>query len=318
MSQPMSGPRVSVVVPARDAADTLPDCLRALRSQSLPANTYEILVVVDMRSTDATHAVAGAQPGVRVIELAPPAGARRFTAGSRNAGIDAAAGEWIAFTDADCVPSRRWLKELLALADAPGDGSVLGVAGQTVGLDSHSAAARYVDVSGGLRAEKHLAHPRYPWPPALNVMYRRAALLAVGGFDDRFSSYEVADLHARLLREVGGAMPVADRAVVHHRHRRGWRDYWRQQRSYGEGYAQFFHRYSDELGWRPLDELRAWLALVPIALGALVPGRSDAALRRRGNFVKRAAQRLGFATTYWSPSEAQRWREAAPSEPAEA
>jgi GT2 family glycosyltransferase len=309
----MSDVSVSVVVAARDAADTLADCLRALAGQALAREAYEVLVVVDLRSTDATLAVARAAPGVRVVELMPPATARRFTAGSRNAGIGVAVGEWVAFTDADCVPSRRWLKELLAAANA--DPGAVCVAGQTLPLESSSAAARYVDLSGGLRAEKHLAHPRYPWPPGLNVMYRRAGLVAVGGFDERFTSYEVADLHTRISRVVDGSSVIAERAIVHHRHRAGWREYWRQQLSYGEGYAQFFRRYSMELQWGAMAECRAWLSLAPLAARAAVPGRTDAALRRRGDLVKRAAQRIGFARTYWSAAEAARWRASAEAEP---
>jgi GT2 family glycosyltransferase len=192
----------------------------------------------------------------------------------------------------------------------PQDGpQPLGAAGQTLGFESDTAAARFVDLSGGLRADRHLAHERYPWAPTTNVMYRREALLAVGGFDYRFDSYEGCDLHTRLRREVGGAFVYVDRAIVNHRHRRGWRAYWRQQVSYGRGFAQFFRKYSAELPWTAGAELRAWARVMATGLGALRPGRDDAAIVRRGTFVKGLAQRIGFVTTYWSRSEAARWRD---------
>ena len=78
--------------------------------------------------------------------------------------------------------------------------------------------------------------------------------------------------------------------------------------SYGNGYAQFFLRYGDELPWSVAGELRSWAVLVPLAARAAVPGGGDAAILRRGNFVKNAAQRVGFARTYWSRTEAARWR----------
>jgi hypothetical protein len=111
---------------------------------------------------------------------------------------------------------------------------------------------------------------------------------------------------------VGGDFRYAERAIVNHRHRAGWRAYWHQQRSYGRGYAQFFHRYEQELPWSVGSELREWARLAAIGLAALRPGRTDAALIRRGTFVKRLAQRLGFVTTYWSRSERSRWRGEAP------
>lgn len=301
----MVQPRVSVVVPARDAAATLDACLRALAGQRLAQSEFEVIVVVDLRSTDETGEIAHAS-SARVVEIRP-AGDARYTAGARNAGIRAATGEWVAFTDADCVPSRGWLTAMLDAAAESAD--VLAVAGLTVGIESKSAAARYVDLTGGLRSDKHLAHERYPWPVALNVMYGRDALIAVDGYDYRFVSYEQADLHLRLIRQVGGRTVIADRAVVHHRHRAGWRSYWRQQRSYGAGYAQFFRRYEDELPWGAAQEARAWLSLVPLGLRAALPGASDAAILRRGDFVKRAAQRAGFAATYWSRAETARWRD---------
>lgn len=304
-------PRVSVVVPARDAAATLADCLRALAAQRLPGFEYEVIVVVDLRSQDATAAIAHAA-AVRVIKIRPDVGNVRYTAGARNVGMRAARGHWVAFVDADCIPSRGWLRALLETADAARP-APLAVAGLTIGTHSRSAAARYVDLTGGLRSDRHLAHPRYPWPAAGNVMYRTEALLAVGGYDDRFVSYEQADLHLRLTRRIGGKTLFEERALVSHHHRAGWRAYWRQQLSYGTGYAQFFLLYSDELRWGLARELRSWAALTPVAVRALVPGHDDAAIIRRGNFVKRAAQRVGFVRTYWSRREAARWRDAARS-----
>jgi GT2 family glycosyltransferase len=303
----VSGLRVSVVVAARDAADTLAECLKSLTNQTLPAAEYEVIAVVDLRSADATETIARAS-GARVVTLKPDVGDARFTAGSRNAGIRAARGEWVALTDADCVASRGWLRALLRAADDAGDTTLLAVAGLTVGLDSISPAARFVDITGGLRADKHLAHPVYPWPPSGNVMYRRSALVEVGGYDERFVSYEQADLHLRLVREVGGATVVTDQALVFHRHRPSWRAFARQQRSYGSGYAQFFMRYRDELNWSASNEARAWLSLVPLSVRAALPSKSDAQLVARGNFVKSLSQRVGFARTYWKPGEAARWR----------
>ena len=303
----MIDPRISVIVPARNAAGTVGECLRGLAAQSLSRDAYEVIVAVDMRPEDGTAEIARSLGAQVVTQTMRGAGA------ARNDGVAVARGEWIAFTDADCIPSRGWLKALLASVEtSDGGGAVLGAAGQTLGIDSNSAAARFVDLTGGLRADRHLAHARYPWAPTSNAMYRRDALVAVGGFDARFDSYEGCDLHTRILRQVGGEFRYAERAIVNHRHRHGWREYWRQQRSYGRGYAQFFHRYEQELPWSAWAELREWGRLVGTGVAALRPGRNNAALVRRGTFVKRLAQRLGFVTTYWSRREAARWHQDSP------
>jgi GT2 family glycosyltransferase len=97
---------VSVIVPARDAAVTLPGALAALAVQRLDGD-YEVLVV-DSGSRDATPRL--------VEDAARRAGAVRLLrnpggepASSRNLGARHAAGDVLAFTDADCEPDPGWL-----------------------------------------------------------------------------------------------------------------------------------------------------------------------------------------------------------------
>ena len=307
IAQAVGTPVVSVVIPAKDAAATLGACLRGLRSQSIGSDQYEVIVVVDRDSRDSSGRVAR-DAGARVL-LSAGSGA----GAARNAGIGAARGVWIAFTDADCIPSRTWLAMLLKNVEESGDAATLGAAGRMLGYQSTSAAARFVDLSGGLQAERHLAHERYPWAPTGNVMYRRAALQSVGGFDDRFLTYEGGDLHTRLLRQVGGDFAYVPQAVVLHHHRAGWRAYWRQQVGYGVGYGQFFRRYERELAWTPVDEVRAWLGILATVGRAVTVRAGDRGLLARGTAVKQLAQRIGFVRSYWNPVEARRWRHGASS-----
>lgn len=291
MSAESEAPLVSVVVPVYNGASTIVDCVRALLGQSMARDAFEI-IVVDDGSTDETAALASGFP-IRLL--------RRENGGAaaaRNSGTNAARGAWIAFIDADCVPSRGWLHALVGAVAAPG-ATMLGAAGRTLGLRSTTAPARFCDLTGGLDAERHLAHPRYPFPPSGNVLYRRDALLAVGGFDPRFRSYEGCDLHARLRARDDGSFVFAPRAVVLHRHRRTWSAYWRQQFSYGIGYAQFMRSRAGELPWTLVSEAKAWGALAALGAAAALPGRGDRALVRRGTFVKALAQRSGFSLTYW-------------------
>lgn len=105
---------VSVVIPARDAAATLPATLAALAAQ-VDAPAFEVLVVDD-GSADATPALAAAGPlDVRVLRTAGGEG----PAAARNAGAAVAAGRLLAFTDADCEPEPGWIAALArALRDA--------------------------------------------------------------------------------------------------------------------------------------------------------------------------------------------------------
>jgi glycosyltransferase involved in cell wall biosynthesis len=297
---------VSVVIPAYQAAATIGACIDAVRNQRYPADRREI-IVVDDGSRDATAEIARGYAGVTVISQ-PNGGA----AAARNRGWRQATGTWVAFLDADCVPSRGWLGALIDTVSPRDDGAppMLGAAGKTLGLESGSEAAHFADLIGSLDAERYLSHPLWPFAPSCNLMYRRAALVACDGFDERFVTYEACDLHKRLRTADPGAFAYVARAVVWHRHRASWRAYWHQQVAYGVGYAQFARRYSSEIPWSAGAEARAWRETATLALRAAFAGTNRVANERlvlRGQFVKSLAQRVGFDRAYWSPLERNRW-----------
>jgi glycosyltransferase involved in cell wall biosynthesis len=286
----------SVVIPVHNGAATLADCLRALATQTLERSRFEV-IVVDDGSDDGSHAVAN-ELGARVVRQP-----RSGPAAARNAGWRRARGHWVAFTDADCLPSRVWLARLLDVVDA----NSLGAAGRTVGYLPNAPSARFADLLGSLDAARHLAHPVFPFAPSCNVIYRKDALAAVGGFDERYCSYEACDLHTR-LRADGDAFAYEPGAVVLHRHRATWLRYCAQQFSYGRGYGQFLWHHREERPWSAVDELRAWARAVATLASAAWPSRTgDERLVRRGLAQKQLAQRVGFSTTYWSPRERRRW-----------
>jgi glycosyltransferase involved in cell wall biosynthesis len=291
-------PKISVVIPAFNAEPTVAEAVRAVVNQPLPRGDFEC-VVVDDGSCDRTAEIAG-RAGAAIVSLQNNCG----RSAARNAGIERARGEWIAFTDADCVPSRRWLPALLSAAQTA-DRSMLALAGKTVGLDSKTPAARFIDLIGALDAETYLRHETMPWAPSGNLACRREDLLAVGGFDPEFKTYEAADLNLRMSERFGGRILYVPTAVVMHRHRSTWRELWKQQLGYGDGYAQFLLRYADRWPWSISREAGAWMRLFPLAAQA-VAARGEQGLVHRGLLLKRLAQRVGFASTFFSPRERRR------------
>src|SRR5580700_8263247 len=92
-------PKASVIVAAYNAASTLGECLSSLRNLNYP--DYET-IVVDDGSTDSTSEIAGdGGNGVRTIHVE-----HNGLAAARNAGVDAASGEIVAFIDADARADR--------------------------------------------------------------------------------------------------------------------------------------------------------------------------------------------------------------------
>ena len=95
---------ISVIVPAFNAANTITACVTALQRQNFD-QPYEI-IVVDDGSADET-AVLAQKAGAIVLHKN-----RGRPAAARNAGIQAAQGDIICFTDADCTPKSNWLQEI--------------------------------------------------------------------------------------------------------------------------------------------------------------------------------------------------------------
>ena len=107
-AQPVDGygrsvARASVIVPARNAEVTIGRCLGALVQQDY-REPYEV-IVIDDGSEDRTVEVVEQSPKpltlLRRESLGPAA--------ARNAGVAAATGSILAFTDADCFPAQTWL-----------------------------------------------------------------------------------------------------------------------------------------------------------------------------------------------------------------
>lgn len=105
-------PMLSVIIPAHNAEDVLPACLKSIREQEYPHAQIEVLVI-DNRSTDGTRAVVSREQeqtfrGALTLISLPYSG----KSGALNAGIHHARGDIILNVDADAVLDRYALLEM--------------------------------------------------------------------------------------------------------------------------------------------------------------------------------------------------------------
>ena len=140
-----------------------------------------------------SHAPRPEVTQLRYLALDPARG----PAAARNAGWRAAQGEIIAFTDDDCIPTPGWLRAGLEAFDdhRMTDSDVIGVSGQVVMPLPLQPTDFELNAAGLQRSEFVTA----------NCFYRRAALAAVGGFDERFRApwREDSDLFFTLVEHYG-------------------------------------------------------------------------------------------------------------------
>ncbi len=198
--------RASVVVPTFKRHELLTRCLNALLAQDFAADDYEIIVADDADCSETRQLVeqrakCASHDGHAIRYL--PVKCAHGPAAARNAGWRAARGEFIAFTDDDCIPDAGWLNAGVAAFT----GDVVAVTGRIeVPLPASPTHYEY--------NASHLAHSAFV---TANCFYQRDALLSVGGFDERFTAAwrEDSDLIFTLL-EHGAACASAPQALVIH------------------------------------------------------------------------------------------------------
>ena len=176
--------KISVVIPAFNAAVYLPRCLKSVFAQTLKPDE---VIVVDDGSTDNTAALA-AELGARVISR-PNGG----LSAARNTGIQNASSEWIALLDADDI----WAPEKLQRQAAC-------VRPETVLVYT---GLRYFD-DNGIRGERPPTDPisarkmlRYCNPIPCTYLVRREALMQDGGYREDIRACEDWEMLVRLQRQ---------------------------------------------------------------------------------------------------------------------
>jgi glycosyltransferase involved in cell wall biosynthesis len=262
----LNAPEISVVVPARDSARSLPALLDSLAAQTLERGRFEV-VVADNASRDGTAEIARAAGAVVVHEPVP----NRSRA--RNRGVAAARADRIAFTDADCVASPGWLEALLACGGrAP---LLAGAVLTTVSAEPNSVERleqrwRF--------AQEHWV--REGWAATANLCVERRVLHAIGGFDPAYRHIgEDADLCVR-ARRAGFALGWCPGAEVRHEAESALAPMLRRAFRHGYGAHQALRRVG--------TGHRAWSDPTPFLFG------------------DRALERLGIEAAALAPAERAR------------
>ncbi|MFC4016516.1 glycosyltransferase family 2 protein [Micromonospora sp. GCM10011542] len=192
---------ISIVVPTlgRPSLDVL---LTALADQVTELPEVELLLVDDRRDETGELSVPGALAAYTKVLTGRGAG----PAAARNVGWRAARGSWVVFLDDDVVPAAGWARRLRAdLAVGERFGGVQGSV--RVPLPAHRRPTDWERGTAGLAEGV--------WITA-DMAYRRAALAAVGGFDERFprAYREDAEL-AHRVRRAGWDLLRGQRVVTH-------------------------------------------------------------------------------------------------------
>lgn len=221
---------VSVIIPTLNRPRAVVSCLDALAAQTLQAGSFEVIVVDD-----------GSEPP---LALDPKRWAAKFDlkllhqqntgpAGARNRGVTEARGEFLAFTDDDCLPTPAWLEKLVnALRENP---EAL-VGGSTFNGLKNNIFAETSQLILEMVYEHFNHDPANAYFFASNnIACRKQGFVECGGFD---ASFRVASEDREFCdrwRMAGRRLRWIRDSIIEHRHAQGFSAFTRFHFRYGQG-----------------------------------------------------------------------------------
>jgi len=233
----MNKPLISIIIPAKNAHATLKKCLDSIFH--LHYDSSQVIIVND-GSDDDTAAILKNYPDITVI-----ATDGKGPSYSRNLALKEAKGEFVAFTDADCIVDSEWINELLKGFEeetvAGAGGAQKGPADDTpFGMLVQEFLLTFGFVSDYMHHGIHMRPTRHN--PTCNTMYRRSVLLEMNGFLDGLWPGEDVELDYRIIKK-GYCLMFNPAAIVFHYRPGSFARYRRMMFRYGVAQGFLVRRY---------------------------------------------------------------------------
>ncbi|HEV2119201.1 MAG TPA: glycosyltransferase [Candidatus Bathyarchaeia archaeon] len=267
--------RISIIVTCLNAAETIGECIRSLTSQNYP--NIEV-ILVDAGSTDGTTSQALKASGNRgnfklIVDKSASTPAR-----GRNVGANAARGDFLAFTDSDCIAEPNWISALVNPENWKENVGAVG--GKTVFTDIpnergmlsalHGALGTRLGSAGSIEFFEGDRPVNAKSLPSCNAMYSSKVFRQSGGFDETLRYCEDSCLNAR-IRRGGLRLTYTPTAVVHHRHRNSIGQFVRWMFDYGTGRGVAMKRDRGAITFPTLLIVPVSLAILALAIWRVLP-----------------------------------------------
>ncbi|MXV17461.1 glycosyltransferase [Hufsiella ginkgonis] len=212
---PHLNPLVSIVMPAYNAAAFIESAIESVIRQSWP--NWELLIIND-GSTDETAAIAtryaSADARVKLITQE-----NKRLGGARNTGLRAAAGQWIAFLDADDLWVPVKLGRQLEAGRLHPEADVIYSGGWTFYNGDINNCEPYPTIAG-LFGAAEMYRLQYQWNyiPVLSVIFKRELLQRIGLQEEVIQCCEDWDYWLRMARAGACFLGMEDRLFYYRRH----------------------------------------------------------------------------------------------------
>ena len=201
---------VSVVIPTFDSTEFIGDAITSVLQQTY--KNIEI-IVADDGSKDDTLTVAkkllhGANCNWRLLEM----GENRGPSAARNIGWRAARGTWIQFLDSDDLLMSRKIEREMKFCDEASDDVAAVCSTWRWAFFENGKIEWYgnLDPVHYRQTADYVLDPRFPTASRREVLVRRSALEAIGGFDERLRFWECEEINVRFARMYSYLYAVSD------------------------------------------------------------------------------------------------------------
>jgi len=224
-------PKVSVIVPVKNGAAHVGELLASLVQVDYDRDKLEI-IVVDGNSTDNTREIISQYPVKLLTEERPGLNA------ARNTGIKHSSGEFIIFTDFDCVVPKNWIKKIVENFQNSDVGCVGGsILGYYNDFLSRYADESIIPVMRVFKKRKVLTAVKPPqqYPAGCNMAIRQDILKKSGVFDESVKYGFDEDELVERINLAGYKMVLDPNVSVKHKHRSVIRELIKQTFNYGRG-----------------------------------------------------------------------------------
>ncbi|HLC46434.1 MAG TPA: glycosyltransferase [Candidatus Nanoarchaeia archaeon] len=271
-------PFISIIVPVKGEANYVLECVSSLLNLDYPKDKLQLIIVLDKLATKEAKQALAAYKGKITILQSPKAG----SAANRNFGAKRAdrRAKLLAFTDADCIVSTDWLRNLvLAYQDVQKfDKSIKVLGGPNLVPKSDNGFAKVVGAleqsllgGGGSAQGAPVALPRAVSSiPNCNAIYERR-LWEENQQDESLIIGQDGEFNYRLSKQGTKFMVIPGATVWHHRSRT-FKGFLRKMYKYGVATGRIFRKHPGILAvrWYALLSLIVMLLGLAILIAALI------------------------------------------------
>ena len=223
-------PFVSVIIPHRNDSYRLAQCIEALTNQTYPRKMYEIIVVDNCSDNIHKQKLTNINNDYKIILLNQP---KLGSYAARNLGCEHSKGNFIAFTDSDCIPEPEWIENgLNAFSNCINCGFIGGRVNLFFKEDNNPNSIELYDILFALNQENYIIKN---FAVTANLFTSKKVIENVGTFNENLFSSGDREWCLRVKEKLYN-ISYCDNAVVRHPARHSFNECIKRQLRLCGGY----------------------------------------------------------------------------------